>query len=1238
MPPKKTPVSKDDSASSKKRVIKKNDKEQKAQSKVQLLEQHQKVEDIGQKEKLEIKRGTKKVDKDDSILDHLAYLLQGNGECTAVFHDHINNKLIIAANSITSKTNINLGLYKHITEIIAFFNNKTKEDKEKDSTFLKITKELLNGLQQEDPYKYLPDQLSKVRFDQFIKDFFNNENIKDFAQKITDFKKIYGNEIAQQIIGKPSYIIHKAKHSFDKINTHISKKESFLSSLLNIENYEILTPDERSFASTTLQNLKNIQDNPHFESSDEFTRLKENIESKIKKTSVQATKESKTNQELQQAKEQRPDWIKFTMHIHAEMKILDYIMERLAQGNREGEARKKSFYVAASKLNCYDCHLVKKTVNKESHIHLEISSDAENNKDNTQSQYIETRGTHGLPFSDNWLPPKFIIEDQKILEQYLSSKSSAAPNKKGMQQFDSSYTTHSQHEDTASIQQHYKIPEDKISAKMLTKILNDILEKIDSIEDLRKTQQLFSLLKTEADSGSASRETIEQMLTSGLPDRLASCLSDILENFVIFESDKDFNVVDNKSDIQEALEQANLECFDKKLKALKNLGCGNCGIYAMLQAVDSQDSKRITEEQISAVRRKISGVVTKSQGADSQNEAIFNHLHEHQHELDLSVIKTYLALNLQGNIEANKRKLQNNDFDNEIRKKVIDLLQEEDIEQQKNSDNLPTIQEKYKSQMESVGKRYTKIENKLENQVSKETLNKEKEEEISRLQTIDKNSSLDDFKDFLKKSPEFLLETLLDKYKAQVEEQVKSVIQGYVNSKTELIQTINSAQTLGELITAVAELRGELNKLCVVTFKIILEEHTKDNNWDNPIFKAYVQYVSDSSSEGVPAYIKELIKNWKTFSNEEKQEICAHILKKADIEKVPNILPEYQKHILTSDAWLTNDEINAYLFFEKGYFLSESDQINGQKTAIHFKSFKKNEGNGNIQNIFLLNSDNIHWEALKENVLQGSEKYAEAKPIDYINPYFGKYTLNALENILKLRLEDLKNDYVKKQYQSFSNNAYKSSDLCESSVIQKDLNKIFDSGIKTMHGVFLTQEHNNIVELLSNIVNADSQTTLVPLNLFNKHAAGLIFERNKDNAFKVKYIDPENKEIPKEVLSLIKTILDKNNVLFNENIDYNQIIIGQQKYANCGPEVIENFILYLAGKRVAQEKAIELHSKLVENALLGIKYSGVHLLFEELTDNSHSIENHLDQNLCHNFDYVISQQIELIGQDHHDTI
>jgi hypothetical protein len=222
----------------------------------------------------------------------------------------------------------------------------------------------------------------------------------------------------------------------------------------------------------------------------------------------------------------------------------------------------------------------------------------------------------------------------------------------------------------------------------------------------------------------------------------------------------------------------------------------------------------------------------------------------------------------------------------------------------------------------------------------------------------------------------------------------------------------------------------------------------------------------------------------------------------------------------------------------------------------------------------------------KDIVLEGSEAQKELD-IDWINSYFSKYTLDGLDNILDLRLNDLKlND------------------------------------IKTLQGIFVDQEHNNIIELLSKIINTKVQTTLVPLDLFNKHAAGLIFERNKDNSIQVRYLDSENKPIPVEL-----------EQIFNKyHLNIKQLKVEQQKYANCGLEVIENFILYLTGKRVSQEKAIELHSKLVENSLLNVESSsGIHLSFEESANNYIYTEDYQKQsqnynNLFYNDDYENHQR------------
>ena len=103
-------------------------------------------------------------------------------------------------------------------------------------------------------------------------------------------------------------------------------------------------------------------------------------------------------------------------------------------------------------------------------------------------------------------------------------------------------------------------------------------------------------------------------------------------------------------------------------------------------------------------------------------------------------------------------------------------------------------------------------------------------------------------------------------------------------------------------------------------------------------------------------------------------------------------------------------------------------------------------------------------------------------------------------------------------------------------------------------------------------------------------------------SYQIKYIDPMNNPIPSELLEVIQNILSDSQ--------YEQIKVEQQKYANCSPEIIENFIFYLTGTRVSQEKAIELHSKLVENQLLNSNQPNLHLLFEEfITSDIPNVKN-----------------------------
>lgn len=163
--------------------------------------------------------------------------------------------------------------------------------------------------------------------------------------------------------------------------------------------------------------------------------------------------------------------------------------------------------------------------------------------------------------------------------------------------------------------------------------------------------------------------------------------------------------------------------------------------------------------------------------------------------------------------------------------------------------------------------------------------------------------------------------------------------------------------------------------------------------------------------------------------------------------------------------------------------------------------------------------------------------------IDGINSYFGKYTLGAIKSILQLRIKDAGINNVKVATDNYS---------------------------------FIDGSNNNISDLFEEMMNmADSSIILAPLSLSNKHAGGLIITKQQ-SAFKLYYIDSENDKIPSNLAQIFK----------NQQLDIMQLTAETQKYANCGPEVIENFMFYLTGERLPQEKAIKYHSLLVEQDLI----------------------------------------------------
>lgn len=105
---------------------------------------------------------------------------------------------------------------------------------------------------------------------------------------------------------------------------------------------------------------------------------------------------------------------------------------------------------------------------------------------------------------------------------------------------------------------------------------------------------------------------------------------------------------------------------------------------------------------------------------------------------------------------------------------------------------------------------------------------------------------------------------------------------------------------------------------------------------------------------------------------------------------------------------------------------------------------------------------------------------------------------------------------------------------------------------------------------------------LVTLNFYYKHWIGLVIEKIS-NQINVNYMDPEQQPMP----ALLKAMLGEAlaNAHPEQQINMTEIGLELQKYNNCGPEVIENFMQYLTGHRVSQEDAVPVHSLLYEDSI-----------------------------------------------------
>ena len=179
-----------------------------------------------------------------------------------------------------------------------------------------------------------------------------------------------------------------------------------------------------------------------------------------------------------------------------------------------------------------------------------------------------------------------------------------------------------------------------------------------------------------------------------------------------------------------------------------------------------------------------------------------------------------------------------------------------------------------------------------------------------------------------------------------------------------------------------------------------------------------------------------------------------------------------------------------------------------------------------------------------EGILKLQEEYHKLSPI---YPFYNKYYKYGLDDMLLLRLKDA--------------NLHGIATL-----------PAFKLNIHTLQTT-LPQITRKIGEGFNEVI--------VPCNIEGKHWIGFLFQKTVDS-LKVLYLDSEHGKL---------AVSFKNQFIEYFQEEYQEVLmieeaVERQKYNNCGPEVIENFIKYLGKERLSQDEAVYYHSRLLEQSLL----------------------------------------------------
>jgi hypothetical protein len=148
------------------------------------------------------------------------------------------------------------------------------------------------------------------------------------------------------------------------------------------------------------------------------------------------------------------------------------------------------------------------------------------------------------------------------------------------------------------------------------------------------------------------------------------------------------------------------------------------------------------------------------------------------------------------------------------------------------------------------------------------------------------------------------------------------------------------------------------------------------------------------------------------------------------------------------------------------------------------------------------------------------------------------------------------------------------------------LKNAYINEVKTVNSILWDGSFNTTERLCDEIIfnlEGGANKTLAPVILDCKRWVGIIAEKGVGKVNLI-YIDSEQQKMP--------TFLREKLILqIATNYPESQVFVAETKlksqkfYTNSGVEVIENFLWYLSGCRLPQEKAMELYSWLLKEDL-----------------------------------------------------